>query len=127
VLRLALRGIGQPVLVTDAMPPVGGKRDSFLLQGRPIHLRDGRLTDEQGRLAGSLLDMASAVRNCVRLLGTPLSDALRMASTAPAEAIGLGDRLGKLLPGYRADIVAIDPAAVRVLGTWVAGNGGLHP
>lgn len=127
MLRLALRGAGRPVLVTDAMPPVGGQRDGFLLQGRPIRTRDGKLTDEHGRLAGSLLDMASAVRNCIRLLGLPLAEALRMASTAPAEAIGVGNRLGKLLPGYRADIVAIDPAAVRVLGTWVAGNGGLHP
>lgn len=82
--------------------------------------------DEQGRLAGSLLDMASAVRNCLSLLDVSLPTALRMASTAPAEAIALGNRLGKLLPGYRADLVAIDPATVEVLGSWVAGNGGLY-
>jgi N-acetylglucosamine-6-phosphate deacetylase len=125
-IRVALRGLGQSILVTDAMPPVGGKRDSFVLQHRPIRVRGGRLTDEQGRLAGSLLDMTSAVRNCVSLLGLSLPSALRMASTAPAEAIGLGNRLGKLLHGYRADLIAIDPSAVRVLGSWVAGNGGLH-
>ncbi|MGA8401189.1 MAG: N-acetylglucosamine-6-phosphate deacetylase [Stellaceae bacterium] len=126
MLRLALRGLGRPILVTDAMPPVGGRSGEFLLQGRPIQVRDGKLVDEQGRLAGSLLDMASAVRNCVNMLEIPLSEALRMASTAPAEAIGLGNRLGKILPGYRADVIAIDPAVVRVLGSWVAGNGGLH-
>jgi N-acetylglucosamine-6-phosphate deacetylase len=125
-IRIALRGLGQPILVTDAMPPVGGKRDAFLLQGRSIRTRAGKLTDEQGRLAGSLLDMASAVRNCVFLLGIPLPDALRMASTAPAAAIGLSRRLGRLQRGYRADVVAVDPAAVRVLGSWVAGNGGLQ-
>jgi N-acetylglucosamine-6-phosphate deacetylase len=125
-IRVALRGFGQPILVTDAMPPVGGKQEDFLLQGRPIRTQDGRLTDDQGRLAGSLLDMASAVRNCMLLLGTPLPEALRMASTAPAEAIGLGDRFGRILPGYRADVIAIDPAAVQVLGSWVAGHGGLH-
>ncbi|HEY1796882.1 MAG TPA: N-acetylglucosamine-6-phosphate deacetylase [Stellaceae bacterium] len=127
MIRLALRGLGTPILVTDAMPPVGGKRDDFRLQQKPIEARDGRLTDGQGRLAGSLLDMASALRNCVRLIGTKLPEALHMASTAPAEAIGLGGRLGRLRSGYRADMVAIDPAAVRVLGTWVAGSGGLHP
>lgn len=126
MLQFALRGRGTPILVTDAMPPVGGKTGDFLLQQRPVLVHEGRLMDEQGRLAGSLLDMASAVRNCVRLLGVPLSDALRMASTAPAEAIGLGDRLGRLQPGYRADMIAIDPTAVRVLGSWVAGDGGLH-
>src|SRR5207244_434009 len=36
VLRLALRGVGRPVLVTDAMPPVGGSRSSFTLYGEEI-------------------------------------------------------------------------------------------
>jgi N-acetylglucosamine-6-phosphate deacetylase len=126
MLHLALRGIGQPLLVTDAMPPVGGARDGFALHGRPIRKRDGRLTDEKGQLAGSLLSMASAVRNCVRLLDLPLPKALRMASAAPAAAIALGNRLGHLKPGYRADLVAIDPDSLEVLGTWVAGEGGLH-
>ncbi len=127
MLRLALRGLGRPLLVTDAMPPVGGVRGDFTLQGRPIRLSGGRLTDAQGRLAGSLLDMASAVRNCVRLLDLPLAQALRMASAEPAAALGLGARLGQLKPGYRADIVALDPDTVQVLGTWVAGEGGFHP
>jgi N-acetylglucosamine-6-phosphate deacetylase len=126
MLRLALRGRGMPLLVTDAMPPVGGTRGDFMLQGRPIRLRDGRLTDAPGRLAGSVLDMASAVRNCLRLLDLPLTEALRLASTAPADALGLGDRLGRVKPGCRADLVALEPEAVRVLGTWVAGQGGLH-
>ncbi|MBV9553163.1 MAG: N-acetylglucosamine-6-phosphate deacetylase, partial [Alphaproteobacteria bacterium] len=87
-LRLALRGAGQPLLVTDAMPPVGGARRAFTLQGRAIHVDGGALRDASGRLAGSALDMASAVRNCVRLLGMPLVEALRMASAAPAAALG---------------------------------------
>src|SRR5262249_3052978 len=126
MLRLALRGCGQPLLVTDAMPPVGGSRDHFVLQSKPIHLRDGRPTDAAGRLARSVLEMASAVRHCVNALGLPLQDALHMASAAPAAAIGVADRLGHLKPGYRADLAALDPAAVQVLGTWVAGAGGLH-
>jgi N-acetylglucosamine-6-phosphate deacetylase len=68
--------------------------------------------------------MASAVRNCVCLLGVPLTTALRFAATHPAEFLGLGDRLGKLGPGYRADMVAFDGAAIEVLDTWVAGAGG---
>ena len=127
MLRLALRGLGRPLLVTDAMPPVGGKQGDFALQGRPVRLRDGRLTDGEGRLAGSVLDMASAVRNCRRLLDLPLTEALAMASAAPAAALGLGDRLGRLQPGYRADLVALDPDNVEVLATWVAGEGPATP
>lgn len=124
MLRLALRGAGTPVLVTDAMPPVGGRRQSFVLGGRQIRVRDGRCTTADGTLAGSALDISSAVRNCVRLLEMTLPAALRLAGAAPAAFLGLGNRLGHLAPGYRADIVALDPAAVRVLATWVAGEEG---
>jgi N-acetylglucosamine-6-phosphate deacetylase len=62
------------------------------------------------------------VRNCVRLLDLPLAAALRLASAAPAAFLGLAGRLGRLAPGYRADLVAFDPAEVTVLATWVAGR-----
>ena len=122
MLRLALRGLGQPMLVTDAMPPVGGSRAEFTLGGKRIVARDGRCAADDGTLAGAALDMASAVRNCVRLLDLPLADALRLASAAPAAFLGLGDRLGHLAPGYRADMVALDPAELRVWASWVAGE-----
>jgi len=122
MLRLALRGAGRPILVTDAMPPVGGSRSSFMLDGKTIAVREGRCTADDGTLAGTCLDMATAVRNCVRLVGARLTDALRYASTHPAEFLGLGDRLGKLAPGYRADIVALDATTIEVRDSWVAGS-----
>jgi len=122
MLRLALRGRGRPILVTDAMPPVGGTRATFALNGDKISVRDGRCAREDGRLAGSCLDMASAVRNCVRLLGVSLTDALRFATTHPAEFLGLNRKLGKIAPGLRADLVAIDCETVEVHHTWVAGE-----
>jgi N-acetylglucosamine-6-phosphate deacetylase len=66
--------------------------------------------------------MAAAVRNCTRLLGVPLPDALRFASAHPATFLGLEQMLGKLAPGYRADLVAFDPNDITVLATWVAGR-----
>jgi N-acetylglucosamine-6-phosphate deacetylase len=65
--------------------------------------------------------MASAVRNCVKLLDVPLPDALRFASTHPAQMLGLGATLGKLAAGFRADMVALDAATMEVSETWVAG------
>jgi N-acetylglucosamine-6-phosphate deacetylase len=121
MLRLALRGLGRPMLVTDAMPPVGGRRRSFRLHGEVIIVQNDRCVTNQGRLAGAILDMATAVRNCVRLLEVPLTDALRFASTHPATFLGLGQRLGALAAGYRADLVAFDPTDIRILATWVAG------
>jgi len=123
MLRLALRGLGHPLLVTDAMPPVGGSRSGFTLYGESIAVRDGCCFTNDGKLAGTVLDMATAVRNCINLLGVPLPDALRLASANPATFIGLEHVLGKLAPGCRADLVAFDPDDITVLATWVAGKG----
>ena len=122
MLRLALRGLGQPMLVTDAMPPVGGTGASFTLADKEILVRDGRCATADGTLAGAALDMASAVRNSVRMLGLDLAHALRLATATPAAFLGLSHRLGHLAPGHRADMVALDPTEIRVLGTLVAGD-----
>jgi N-acetylglucosamine-6-phosphate deacetylase len=124
MLRLALRGKARAMLVTDAMPPVGGRRDTFVLAGQEIKTGGGCCTRADGTLAGTALDMATAVRNSVNLLGMPLTNALRAASAEPARFLGLAHRLGHLAPGCRADMVALDPNDVRVLETWVAGRAG---
>ena len=110
------------MLVTDAMPNVGAAQESFMLQGRLITVKDGVCVDENGTLTGSAIDMASAVRNCVELLGLPLEQAARMASTYPAEFLGLGGELGRIAPGYRANLVACDEE-INVLETWIEGHG----
>jgi N-acetylglucosamine-6-phosphate deacetylase len=122
MLRLALRGAGRPILVTDAMPPVGGSRSSFDLYGDTISISEGRCLRKDGTLAGAYLDMATAVRNCVRSLRVPLATALCFATAHPAQFIGLGQRLGRLAPGYRADMVELDASTVTVCRTWVAGE-----
>jgi N-acetylglucosamine-6-phosphate deacetylase len=122
MLRLALRGQSHPMLVTDAMPPVGGKQRSFSLYGQKIKTVGGRCLRSDGTLSGALLDMSAGVRNCVGLLQTSLEDALRFASRNPAEFLGLGHVLGKLARGNRADMVAFDPKALSVHATWVAGS-----
>lgn len=122
MLGLAMRGVGRPMLVSDAMPPVGGMKAEFDLLGAPITVRDGSCRTQEGALAGSSIEMASAVRNCVRLLGLPLERVLRCASRHPAEFLGLGRSLGRLAPGYRADMAAFDPTDISVSNAWVAGE-----
>jgi N-acetylglucosamine-6-phosphate deacetylase len=121
-LRLVLRGAGTPILITDAMPPVGGRKTDFSLYGNTITVANGRCTRADGTLAGAVLDMSGAVRNCVSLLGLPLPLALALASAAPAKFLGLGDVLGHIVPGHRADLVAVEPEEVQILETWVAGK-----
>ena len=122
MLKLALRGSGSPMLVTDAMPPVGGSATTFTLYGQEIAVDGGRCATKDGQLAGSAIDMATAVWNTVRYLDVPLTDALTYASLAPARFLGLASHLGRIAPGFRADIVAFEPDNVHVTGTWLAGE-----
>ena len=122
MLKFALRGAGSPMLVTDAMPPVGGTKASFNLYGNEITVENGRCAMKDGTLAGSGIDMATAVWNCVRYLDVTLTEALTYASHSPARFLGLGDQLGRLAPGFRADVVAFEPDDVQVIGTWLAGE-----
>ena len=125
VLRLALRckPSNRFMLVTDAMPSVGTDARSFKLQGRVITVSGTVCIDEDGRLAGSNIDMASCVRNAVSLLGVPLPEAVRMASLYPAEFLGLSHELGRIEPGYRANLVLADDK-LNVLETWIDGQPG---
>ena len=109
--RAAWKALGTDrlALVTDAVHPVGTDMTEFELGGQRVTLEDGRCVNEEGNLAGSALDMASAVRGAVEGMGVPLADALTMASRTPARVIGLEAEIGSLRPGARADLVALGP------------------
>jgi N-acetylglucosamine-6-phosphate deacetylase len=120
-IALAAKGVDRTVLVTDAMSTVGSELQTFDLQGRAIFRRDGRLTTEDGTLAGSDLDMATAVRNTAAHLGVDLAEALRMASLVPATFLHLDGELGLIKRGYRANMVLLGED-LRVRRTWIDGE-----
>jgi N-acetylglucosamine-6-phosphate deacetylase len=110
------------MLVTDAMPGVGMAQKSFMLQGQPVRVEDGVCVTADGTLAGSDLDMASAVRNAIEMLRLSPEAALRMASAHPARFLRLDGQLGAIAPGMRASLVALDDAFTTV-GSWIDGAG----
>lgn len=113
---------GKICLVTDAMPPVGWSETSFQLYGQDIEVKNGVCVTDEGTLAGSALDMATAVRNCHFKLGIPLEESLRMASLYPATALGLHDRIGQLKTSFQADVIHLDDklyvTKTMVKGAW---------
>ena len=124
VLRLAWRAKprGKLFLVSDAMSPVGAPDvDAVRIGDETARIVAGCLRMADGRLAGSLLDMGQAVRNCVVHAGIPLADALAMAAACPADFIGAGESRGRLAPGLRADLVWLDDD-LRVRATWIGGT-----
>ncbi|KRG67626.1 N-acetylglucosamine-6-phosphate deacetylase [Pseudoxanthomonas dokdonensis] len=120
-VALAAKPRDKVFLVTDAMPPVGADDPSYELYGEIITARDGVVRNAAGSLAGSALDMLTAVRNAVNLLGVSLPQAARMASTYPARFIGLGDSHGVIAAGYRADLVALDDQ-LNLQASWIDGQ-----
>jgi len=122
VMKIALRAKRRDrfMLVSDAMPSVGAEAKDFVLNGRPIRVEDNRCIDEDGRLAGADLDMASAVRNTVRMLGLELSEAVRMASANPAEFLALRN-VGRIAAGQRANLVRLDDG-LQAVETWIDGK-----
>jgi N-acetylglucosamine-6-phosphate deacetylase len=119
-VALDAKGPDRILLVTDAMPSVGTEIESFALLGETVFRRNGRLTLANGTLAGSDLDMASAIRNLVNELGVDLTAALRMAARSPAAFLGVDGELGRIAAGYRASLVLLD-SELAVRSTWIDG------
>jgi N-acetylglucosamine-6-phosphate deacetylase len=114
MLSLAIRArpvADRMILVSDAMPTVAGP-DSFWLYGQRIALRDGRLMNDEGALAGAHVTMLESLRFMVDVLHQPLETALRMAITSPARLMGL-DGLARLeaRPANEVLLVETDLAA----------------
>ncbi|WP_237066343.1 N-acetylglucosamine-6-phosphate deacetylase [Microbulbifer guangxiensis] len=120
-MRLAIKAKprGKIMLVTDAMSLVGSDETSFPLFDRVVTREGDKLTSTTGELAGSHLDMISAVRNIHRWCDVELFEALRMASLYPAQF--LGDSGGRIQEGGRADLILLDEE-LRVQKTWISGR-----
>ena len=100
VVRLVLGARADTVLVTDAV-----RADEAVL--------------ENGTLAGSTLTMEGVLQNVARL-GLPPAKAVRHATANPARVLGLADR-GRIAPGARADLIALDPGTLDVRKVWIGG------
>jgi N-acetylglucosamine-6-phosphate deacetylase len=120
-VAIAAKPKGRIFLVSDAMPSAAGGPDRFSLHGREVRLESGRLTLSDGTLAGSNITMDAAIRYCCRELGTPLGEALRMASLYPARFLELDHERGRIAPGYRADLVHLSDM-YEVRETWIGGE-----
>ena len=96
------------MLVTDAMPPVGGKRSNFSLEDLDISAENGKCVTRDGTLAGAAISMEDAVNYVTYQLDFPLSSALLMASRTPATFMNLSDQIGSFKAGADADCVLLN-------------------
>ena len=130
-IRIARKQLGERLfLISDALfanPP----RPNFTLGQFVVHFepdtdtsgefRPGRYVNNEGKLAGSAITLIDCVRICVNRVGFSLIDALRMASVIPAEILGMGNELGRIQPGYIANLVRLD-RLLSVKSVWTTGE-----
>ncbi|WP_439528350.1 N-acetylglucosamine-6-phosphate deacetylase [Pannonibacter sp.] len=108
-------------LVSDAMAAAGTDVTEFMLGDRRILRRDGRLTLEDGTLAGADICLPRSIRYLVETVGAPLELALAMATSRPAACISASGRFGTLAGGARADLVHLGDR-LDLTAVWVAGQ-----
>jgi len=120
-VAVAAKRKGGSVLVTDAMASVGSGIKAFAFDGNEIIVKDGSCRTASGQLAGSDLDMITAVRNAASFAGLSPYEALRMASSYPAHALGLEAQLGYIRPGFRASFIEVDEN-LNLFRTWIDGE-----
>ena len=122
-LAIKTKPEGGIFLVTDAMPPVGTNLTEFPLYDRTVFVEKGKLTSSTGELAGSSLDMATAVRNTHIDLNIPLDESIRMASLYPARYLYQTSKMlrGELAVGMKADMIVLNKD-LSVLQTWISGK-----
>ncbi|ADU50707.1 N-acetylglucosamine-6-phosphate deacetylase [Thermaerobacter marianensis DSM 12885] len=122
-----LKGTERLAVISDAvaaalLPPGRYDLRAFVAEVRP----DGTSRLPDGTLAGSTATMLQCLRVLVEQVGVPWPEAARMVAAVPARIAGVGHRKGAIVPGFDADLFALDAGTGldggwRVVATWVEG------
>lgn len=108
-VRLSKKIMGEKlILVTDATAPAGAKASQFENQfdfvGTTVYYKNGKCVGEDGTLGGSAVTMIESIEQCVKFVGIPLNEAIRMATLYPAKAISVDHKLGSITPNKIANL-----------------------
>jgi len=111
VVRLLVR-IKSPrrlILISDSIRATGLGEGEYDLGGEMVQVQN-RVTRRahDGGLAGSTLTLDVALRNVMQFAHLSLAEALPMATSVPAEAMGWSGRKGAIRVGADADLVFLD-------------------
>jgi N-acetylglucosamine-6-phosphate deacetylase len=103
---LKSRPTSHTYLTTASAPSLGSEKETFEVGGEGYVVRDGACFTNDGQLAGSALPLSRMVRNLIRELEIPVQTAVGMATSVPAQLLGLRER-GRIRPGAIADVLVI--------------------
>jgi len=120
-IALKIKGEDRAMLVTDAMAHVGSDMSRLPFFNTEIIRSGNKLTTPEGTLAGSCLDMHSALVNTYSDCGISLESASKMASITPATFMNLQHEIGSIEVGKQADFVLLDNSQA-LLQVWSSGR-----
>lgn len=107
-MKVALAASPNLFLVTDAMSTVGSDITEFHLNGRRVLRENGRLTLEDGTLAGADLEFSTALSVLIDDVKIDPARAFAMATSGPAEVLNSAQGFGRLTPGATGPVIHLD-------------------
>lgn len=111
------------VLITDSMEAAGMSDGEYSIAGLPVTVKDGKAVNHEGALAGSTLDLMTALRNFMDFCSLTLEESLPAATSNPAEMVGLQNVCGRIKTGMRADLIILnDKETAAIDSIWAAGK-----
>ena len=101
------KGSEKMIMISDS-GAMSGLGDGVYNYDGAVRIVEGNVCrNEEGRLAGSTASMLEGAKNLLSI-GVSLAEVSRIASENPAAAIGLGDEIGTISEGKRADLILCD-------------------
>ena len=107
--------------VTDGMAALGMPDGSYDLGDYTVGVKNGEARLANGTLAGSIVQPPQMLTNLTTFTGASLKEILPTVTTIPAELLGMGQRKGKIAPGYDADFVLLN-SDYSVHATYIGGR-----
>ena len=106
-LLMKIKDASGITLISDAIAAAGKGDGDYQIWGETISVKNGRTANASGSIAGSVISMLDAVR-LMRSLGVSYVELAWMASSNPAQLLGVDNVCGSIEVGKRADLVALD-------------------
>lgn len=116
----AMFGYERIILISDSMRAAGLADGEYTLGGQKVIVKGNEARLEDGTIAGSVTNLMNCLRKAVSF-GIPLGQAVYSASTNPAIALGMDDKIGSLEKGKIADFVLLDKD-LQIKAIYLAGN-----
>lgn len=107
---IKVKGPEHICLITDCMEAGMMPDGDYMLGELPVYVKDGMARLKDGdNLAGSILQLNTAVKNVVDWNAATPEEAIMMASYVPAKSANVLDKCGSIAPDKAADFIVLNP------------------